>query len=142
MENVHIIAGNSRDLNGNERFFSYQPEFVLSPTLLATQPWLEQFLYYQKNVGINSASDTAISFHYVIPVEMYILDYLLYHIHPYGVVGKTDVQLPKKISISELLKTLNLNKSTVPVTWNVTAEAGDYDYGYRFRYQSEDLENK
>ena len=35
--------------------------------------------------GIDSMSDYAIAFHYVKPGMMYLLEYALYHLRPYGI---------------------------------------------------------
>jgi glycoprotein-N-acetylgalactosamine 3-beta-galactosyltransferase len=41
-------------------------------------------------------SDTAISFHYVPPRQMYVLEYFIYHLKPYGISHNIEpLQLPR-----------------------------------------------
>ena len=49
--------------------------------------WYTQYQFYKEEDGLGCCSDQAISFHYVEPNQMYVLEYLIYHVKPYGIRG-------------------------------------------------------
>lgn len=61
--------------------------------------------------GLDCCSDNAISFHYVSPNQMYVLDYLVYHLRPYGIVGHSQ-PLPNKLSLTDVVHSDDLSKTT------------------------------
>lgn len=93
LENVHVTAGDSRDMEGKDRFFPFVPEHHIIPR--PTHSWYDEYSYYGVKTGMDCCSDHAISFHYVSPNQMYTLDYLIYHLHPYGIVHN-NIPLPRK----------------------------------------------
>ncbi|KAG1660853.1 Glycoprotein-N-acetylgalactosamine 3-beta-galactosyltransferase 1 [Nymphon striatum] len=106
LNNIGVKAGDSRDKYGRERFFPFVPEHHLIPGIISANNWFWRYIYYPSKTGMDCCSDTAISFHYVNPNHMYVLEYLIYHLRPYGVANELVVTtnptaLPKQLNVVE-----------------------------------------
>ncbi|XP_052892260.1 glycoprotein-N-acetylgalactosamine 3-beta-galactosyltransferase 1-like isoform X2 [Anopheles moucheti] len=111
MEAVKVLAGDSRDSVGRGRFFPFVPEHHLIPNHVDKDFWYLKYTFYKPDEGLECCSDNAISFHYVSPNQMYVLDYLIYHLRPYGIVGHSQ-PLPKKYSLGDIVRVDDLGKTT------------------------------
>ncbi|XP_071108511.1 glycoprotein-N-acetylgalactosamine 3-beta-galactosyltransferase 1-like [Haliotis cracherodii] len=85
LEKVGVKAEDSRDELGRERFHPFVPEHHLIPGILPADMWYWSYSFYPAKQGPDCCSDHAITFHYVSPNMMYIMEYMIYHLKPFGI---------------------------------------------------------
>jgi glycoprotein-N-acetylgalactosamine 3-beta-galactosyltransferase len=54
--------------------------------------------------GLGCCSDLLISDHYISPKRMNFLEYLVYHVHPFGLKKNLTEKLPRKLTLKEMIK--------------------------------------
>lgn len=107
------IFVDSRDERQRARFFP------IPITKLMTGPfnldhWFSRNNYYNFSLnGLIGFSDVGISFHYIKPYEMYLFEYLVYHVHPFGLIKNGSETLPKKLKLKEIIAASDA-KSSAP----------------------------
>ncbi|XP_066260938.1 glycoprotein-N-acetylgalactosamine 3-beta-galactosyltransferase 1-like [Euwallacea similis] len=84
LEAVGITAGDSRDRQGRSSFLPLYIDSFLIPGSLKKDFWFWSYIYYPFKEGLECCSDNLISIHYVKPSNMYLLEYLIYHVKPFG----------------------------------------------------------
>lgn len=104
LENVGVLAGDSRDRRGRGRFFIHNPGYHLHASHDNHSPeyeWYWNNMFYPNDEGLQCCSSSAIAWHYVQPEGMYMLNSFHYHLTVYGRVIHTQ-GLPKKVNFTEV----------------------------------------
>ncbi|CAH1996359.1 unnamed protein product [Acanthoscelides obtectus] len=112
LESAQVKAGDSRDSLGRNRFLPLFPQRHLIPgEMWEETPWYWIYMYYKGEEGMWCCSDNAVSFHYIDPNEMYELEYLIYHLRPYGI--SFNMVMPPELLDKEIDQTSRSDKLTV-----------------------------
>nr|XP_017092346.2 glycoprotein-N-acetylgalactosamine 3-beta-galactosyltransferase 1 [Drosophila bipectinata] len=81
LQDVGVVAGDSRDFEGHHRFLPVRP-LQLFPKLPKGH-WSEKFFYFKPNKS-DCCSISAITFHYVRDVEFDFFEFFLYYVKVFG----------------------------------------------------------
>ncbi|XP_023036447.1 glycoprotein-N-acetylgalactosamine 3-beta-galactosyltransferase 1 [Drosophila willistoni] len=100
---VGVVAGDSRDEKGRERFLPMAPKHLLPHTPQGT--WLDRYYFFRPQSS-DITSDTGISFHYVTAMEMHLFEYFMYQLNISG-LPLIQKKLPPRLTIQEMQEKLN-----------------------------------
>ena len=81
--NIH--PEDTRDNIGRQTFHPYNVEYHMIPGYITKDDWLHSYDKYPVEVGPKCCSDHSITYHYVSREMMYVYDYFVHHLYPYGV---------------------------------------------------------
>jgi len=90
MTKLNVTVGDSRDSGGRARFMIWNPREHLIPRKGKKDAGYFSYSEYPEANGTECCSDSAISFHYVPPDMMYVLDFLIYHVRAIGAPEEPD----------------------------------------------------
>ncbi|XP_076030184.1 glycoprotein-N-acetylgalactosamine 3-beta-galactosyltransferase 1-like [Oratosquilla oratoria] len=84
LKNIGVHPADSRDEEGRSRFFPFPPQAHLFSPKRKQGAWFNKASYFLIPQGQTCCSPTSISFHYITPQMMYLLDFLIYNFYVYG----------------------------------------------------------
>ncbi|XP_034560315.1 glycoprotein-N-acetylgalactosamine 3-beta-galactosyltransferase 1 [Notolabrus celidotus] len=84
MEMMKVEPADTRDINGGQTFHAFPPDYHLVRQTRRPRPWYLLYDTYEPIEGPGCCADLAVSFHYMLPTDLYVLNYLTYHLRPYG----------------------------------------------------------
>lgn len=84
METMEVELGDTRDEKGRQTFHPFPLDHYVIRTPPRRRPWYMIYDFYTPIEGPGCCSDLAVSFHYVRPPQMYVLEYLTHHLRAYG----------------------------------------------------------
>lgn len=101
-----------RDELHQKRFFPAGAEEHMRHMNDLTYWYTRAIYYYSPDASTSCCSDTSVQFHYIPPLEMYVFEYFIYKVHPFGLVDHPQESLPRKLTLEEIIKASDANSSS------------------------------
>lgn len=93
-----------RDELQQRRFFPVTFKAYLKHSNKPSHQWFYNYTYYNvSHDGLRCCSDVPVVFHNIKPERMYLSEYFIYHVHPFGVDKNTTEKLPRKFKLDEII---------------------------------------
>lgn len=98
------IFVDTRDDRNQMKFLMFGVERYF-PREMNPKDWFFEKSFYDVPWGtLDCCSDLPVGIHYIKrTAEMYMLEYLIYHVHPFGNVRVAE-ELPEKLSLKEIIR--------------------------------------
>uniref|UniRef100_A0A3B3ZYY1 Glycoprotein-N-acetylgalactosamine 3-beta-galactosyltransferase 1 n=2 Tax=Periophthalmus magnuspinnatus TaxID=409849 RepID=A0A3B3ZYY1_9GOBI len=84
METMKVPVVDTRDVLGRHTFHPFPLDKYVIRKPPGPQAWHMIYDHYPVIEGPDCCSDYAVSFHYIRPVQMYMLQYMTYHLRPFA----------------------------------------------------------
>lgn len=113
LENQTLFV-DERDENKEKRFFPVGIMEHFGEKVENSTYWYDEMQYYEsKYGGIECCSKTIVNLHYIEPNEMYMLDYLIYKVHPFGIESNSSKLPINKIPLEKLIENSDIDSNAV-----------------------------
>lgn len=98
LDKANVVMAKNTDANGKKLFFEENLDDFLLPKIEVNfpYPWYSD---YKVDHRLDVASNYSITFHGVTGQHMYVMEYLIYQLRPYGVEYETP-SLPRKVPMA------------------------------------------
>ncbi|XP_044314037.1 glycoprotein-N-acetylgalactosamine 3-beta-galactosyltransferase 1 [Drosophila rhopaloa] len=98
LQDVGVIAGDTRDFQGHHRFLPISP-WDLIPSI-GVGSWTDGYFFHKPNRS-DCCSASAITFHYVKDVEFEFFEFFLYYLRVFG-LHRTQRALPSRLGFRQM----------------------------------------
>ncbi|XP_074653159.1 glycoprotein-N-acetylgalactosamine 3-beta-galactosyltransferase 1-like [Tubulanus polymorphus] len=82
---IGVVDIDTRDEFQRDRFHPFRPEVHLFKGYLPKDFWFWKYIVHPSEIGPGCCSDFTISFHYIQPSNMYVIEFFIYHLRPFGI---------------------------------------------------------